>query len=474
MVQCSTALYQSTPRKIIKWSVTTITTEDGRGNSIWDDYSHYWGEKNINVNGETRCNVDKCHTGDIACDSYRQWDRDLELLKNTNVKTYRFSLSWSRLLPFGTEDLGINAKGVDYYNKMIDDLLENNIIPFVTIYHWDLPSEIQNTIAPGGWINSSISDLFADYADFCFRTFGDRVKNWITLNEPGIFVDQGYHEGIMAPGRKGYMLEARFNTILAHVKAYRRYDQKYRDNQKGQVGITLFSMWNEPETEEERDLADLKMELDLGWWAEPIFGSGDFSSELKTLISDEGKTLSEFSEDQKKLNQGASDFFGLNHYTTRLVRSCDSCEYGFEEVECDSWPVTGSVWLRPVPWGFQKLLEFIHNRWDTKKYPLYVTENGASSKDTGAQDLEDQFRIDYYSSYVSSMKRAMKNGVNVKGYMAWSLMDNFEWARGYTERFGVHWVDFNDPRRRVYPKKSAEFLKKLFSSNKLSFAKEEL
>jgi len=387
------------------------------------------------------------------------------------------------------EDLGINPHGVEYYNTMINDLLVNDIVPFVTIYHWDLPSEIQKNIAPGGWTNSSISDIFVDYADFCFRTFGDRVKNWITLNEPGIFIDQGYHEGIMAPGMKGHMLEARFNTILAHVNAYRRYDSKYRATQQGQVGITLFSMWNEPETEGEIELADLKMELDLGWWAEPIFGSGDFAPKLKKMIADAGKSLPAFTDEQIALNKGASDFFGLNHYTTRIIRACDSCEFEFEEVECDSWPTTGSVWLRPVPWGFEQLLRFIHKRWDTNKYPIYVTENGASSKDNGSQDLNDQFRVDYYKTYVSAMKRAMDNGVNVKGYMAWSLMDNFEWARGYTERFGIHWVDFNgknekidsqliflllDPLRKVHPKKSATFLKELFTNNHISAVKDEL
>ena len=178
------------------------------------------------------------------------WDRDLKLIDNLGVKVYRFSLSWARLLPKGRVDLGVNAKGIEYYNKIINGLLDKNIIPFVTLYHWDLPSELQTSM--GGWLNPEIAQIFGEYADFVFATFGDRVKHWITLNEPNVFADHGYHLGIMAPGIRGKQWIARHHTLLAHAEAYRIYDQKYRAQQQGIIGITLHSGWAEPRTKSER------------------------------------------------------------------------------------------------------------------------------------------------------------------------------------------------------------------------------
>jgi len=344
------------------WSVATASYQieggwrsDGKGNSIWDDYSHYWGPDNRNA-AENRCNVDRCHTGDVACDSYSQWERDIELVWKMGVQAYRFSLSWPRLLPMGTVQGGINPDGVKYYNNLIDGLLTKGITPIVTIYHWDLPSEIQNTVAPGGWVNDTISDLFADYADFCYKTFGDRVKHWITLNEPSIFGDRGYEYGTMAPGTIGKRWEARHNTVLAHLKAYARYE-KYRAVQNGQVGITLHSIWAEAESDEDVESANLVMEIELGFWAEVIYGSGKYPTVLKEKLQSLGITLGTLPSAEE--NRASSDFFGLNHYTTRVVRSCrDECgefsALGFELVECPNWPGAGSSWLKKSALGNSK------------------------------------------------------------------------------------------------------------------------
>ena len=212
------------------WAVATASHQieggwraDGKGNNIWDDFTHYWGVDNNNeFNGRSnqgRCNIDGCETADVACDSYNQWERDLDLIKGMGLQAYRFSLSWARLLPTGSPDDGFNQAGVDYYNKLIDGCIERGIIPFVTLYHWDLPSDLQNSY--GGWTSIKIVESFAKYAEFCFKQFGDRVVNWITLNEPNVFVDQGYELGIMAPGVKGKKWIARHHTILAHSAAFK-------------------------------------------------------------------------------------------------------------------------------------------------------------------------------------------------------------------------------------------------------------
>ena len=261
---------------------------DGKGNNIWDDFTHYWGADNNNeFNGKFgflllnslvgelyktqqklnkgRCNIDGCETADVACDSYNQWERDLNLIQDMGLQAYRFSLSWARLLPTGYVTDGFNQAGIDYYNKLINGCIERGILPFVTLYHWDLPSDLQNQF--GGWTSTEIVPAFAQYAKFCFEQFGDRVKNWITLNEPNVFVDQGYELGIMAPGVKGKKWLARHHTILAHAAAYKVYDSNFRPSQKGQIGITLNSDWSEPENSEHESGANMYMDFELGFWA---------------------------------------------------------------------------------------------------------------------------------------------------------------------------------------------------------------
>lgn len=366
-------------------------------------------------------------------------------------------------------------------NQLINQLLENDIEPIVTLYHWDLPTALHKQDCKG-WICKDIVDHFEKYARYCFETYGDKVKNWITLNEPGVFTDEGYRWDEMAPGMGGGAhigRIARHNTVLAHARAYHVYDTEFKALQNGRCGITLNSGWAHPETPEDQKATEIYLAMHAGWWAYPIYGQdGDYSPLLKTALKDAGEweTEYEFTVEEKKLNKGSSDFFGLNHYGSEVVQLNPKRKYGFEGLDwCREWAQSGSEWHDIVPWGFRELLKWIHSTFDSKKYPIYVTENGMSTNNadfTNGTDLDpnlkDGFRIEFYNDYIGQMHRAMiEDNVNIEGYTAWSLMDNFEWARGYTERFGVHWTNYTDPNREVFAKKSADFYAKVAKSNQV-------
>jgi len=495
-----------------KWSCATASyqiegawKQDNKGKSIWDDFSQLRSKNWVDENGkpigepdrdideecaktepenECYCRVDKCDNGDIACDSYNNVERDVKLLADMNVKSYRFSLSWSRLMPDG-KTVNSNDAAKNYYHKLIDLLIENDIEPHVTLYHWDLPSALYTKDCPG-WTCRGIIQDFGNYARYAYEEYGDKVKYWITLNEPSVFSDAGYDYCEMAPGECGGSSNgrmARHITVLAHAEAYHIYDNEFRSIQNGKCGITLNTGWSHPEdpTNALDVLAsEIAMSMYLGWWAYPIYGDdGDYAEVMKETLKNaqEWEPEWEFTEDEKMKNKGASDFFGLNHYGSDIVRYDATAKYKHQVIRCDEWPTTGSRWLFPVPWAFRELLNFIHQKWDTSIYPIFVTENGLSSKDGLYPDvpsngtdinpnLNDDFRITFYQEYIGQMQRAIiEDGVNVQAYTAWSLMDNFEWARGYTERFGLHWVNYTDPERAVYAKDSAKWYGKLSESN---------
>jgi len=306
------------------------------------------------------------------------------------------------------------------------------------------------------------------------------------------------------------MYRARHNTVRAHTKAYRLYEKEFKATQQGQVGITMNTDWYEPKTDSDEDkaAAQHQMDLQLGFWADPIYTeSGDYPEFVKRVMEKHAADFKyeqpKFTEEEKKQNAFAADFFGLNHYTSRLLSPCDCGEECFDclaAVTCSRWPTSGSEWLYSVPWGFRRLLKYIHDTYDSEKYPIYVTENGISSAHRGGNDigngtdmepnLDDSWRVDHYNAYIGQMLRAInEDGANVKAYTAWSLMDNFEWSRGYSERFGLIWVNFTevwldenfcgkdtqgctngypddkDPSDALLWKKSAEFYKETATTN---------
>ncbi|KAM3607593.1 uncharacterized protein V6R79_010433 [Siganus canaliculatus] len=455
----SDVLYQNFPA-YFNWSSASAAFQiegawlaDGKGLSIWDKFSHTAGE------------VDGSDNGDIACNSYYKIDEDVEVLKQLKVTHYRFSVSWPRVLPDGTVD-NINEAGIDYYQRLLDALLAANIQPQLTLYHWDLPLALQLV---GGWENVTIVDRFREYADFLFSRLGDRVKIWITLNEPYIVAGLGYGYGDFAPGIRTKHYIAAHNLIKAHAEAWHLYNDNYRATQGGIISITLnsdFAYPRNPYKQDDVDAANDYMQFFLGWFAHPIF-VGDYPEIMKTQILKrslaQGLTesrLPQFTPEEIQRINGTHDFFGLNHYTSVLAfyapYNVDDTSYdadrGTVVISDRTWLETGSTWLRIAPFGFRKLLNFIKEEYGNP--PIYVTENGVS--ESGTVDLNDPHRAYYYENYINQgLKAVVRDGVDLRGYTAWSLMDNFEWARGYAERFGLFYVNRSDPNLPRIPKTSA-------------------
>ena len=423
--------------------------EGGKGVSIWDVFCMIPGKVHNNDNGN------------IACDHYHRFKEDVALMKSLGIKSYRFSIAWARILPAGRGE--INPEGIAFYNNLIDELVKAGIEPCVTLYHWDLPAALEFEI--DGWLGAEISDIFANYADVCFKYFGDRVKNWITINESWVVAILGYGLGVFAPGKKSNDLPylAGHNLLLAHAKAVDIYRKSYQTHQKGKIGITNNCDWREPLTEnlEDKMAAERALEFFLAWFADPIY-KGDYPKSMKERL---GKRLPKFTPEEKKLIKGSSDFFGLNHYTTMYASDAsNSLEVGSvygngglsedQDVNLSvspDWKLTNMQWAI-VPWGCKKLLQWIANRYDNP--PIYITENGCAFDDKlehGA--CNDAERVEFFEGYLSAIHEAIESGVNVEGYFIWSFLDNFEWASGYSKKFGITYIEENTLNR--IPKASA-------------------
>ncbi|KAH9490978.1 hypothetical protein Btru_032374 [Bulinus truncatus] len=460
--------YGKFPEKF-SWGLATASyqiegawDEDGKGPNIWDTFSHTPG------------NIDNNYNGDVACDSYHKLDDDIKIIKDMGMSHYRFSISWSRIMPSGT--LPSNPAGIDYYNRLLTKLEEIGVTPMVTMYHWDLPQALQNQ---GGWFNPKIVDWFKDYADHCFSLYGSKVKRWITFNEPWVISVQGHGKGDYAPGIKDIKngpYKAAHNIIKAHAEAYHLYQDKYKATQQGEVGITLNCDWLEPQdvvNKSDIQASERGLQFFMGWFAHPILINGDYPDVMKEYVKnaslDEGLQLSrlpEFTDQEKSRLVGTSDFLGLNHYSSNVAYEGYVGEGYWRDQKIvtyrdPSWLQSVSYWLNINPIGIRKLLN-----WMRKEYgdiPIYITENGLSDRNG---TLDDHHRIAYFRDYINNLLKAVVlDKVNVKGYTAWSLMDNFEWARGYGEKLGVYYVDFNDTNRPRTPKASARYLYELFRLN---------
>ncbi|KAM6178322.1 lactase/phlorizin hydrolase [Rhynchocyon petersi] len=440
--------------------------EDGKGLSIWDTFSH------------TPLRVGNDDTGDVACDSYHKIGEDLAALQNLGVSYYRFSISWPRILPDGTTKL-INKAGLDYYRRLIDTLLAAGIQPQVTMYHWVLPQALQDV---GGWENETIVQRFKDYANVLFQRLGDKVKFWITVNEPFTFISQGYGYGTAAPGisfRPGtapYI--AGHNVIKAHAEAWHLYNDQYRAKQGGIISITINSDWAEPRNptnQEDVEAARRYVQFMGGWFAHPIFKNGDYSEVMKTRIRDRSlaaglskSRLPEFTESEKRRINGTYDFFGFNHYTTVLAYNLNydswissfDADRGVASITDRSWPDSASFWLKMTPFGFRRILNWLKEEYNNP--PIYITENGVSQRGV---DLSDTERIYYLRRYINEALKAVQDKVDIRGYTVWSVMDNFEWAVGFAERFGLHFVNYTDPSLPRIPRESARFYASIVKCN---------
>ncbi|XP_010530517.1 PREDICTED: beta-glucosidase 13-like [Tarenaya hassleriana] len=449
--------------------------EDGRGPSIWDTFSEKHPEK-IKDRGN----------GSVADNSYHFYKQDVALLHNIGFGAYRFSISWSRILPRGTLKGGINQAGLDYYNNLINALLSKGIKPFVTIFHWDTPQALED--AYGGFRSAQIVNDYKDYAELLFKTFGDRVKHWITLNEPLTVVQQGYVTGVMAPGRCSKFTNPKclggdgatepyivgHNLLLSHAAAVKVYREKYQASQKGQVGIALNAGFNIPYTNSHADrvAAGRAMAFTLDYFLEPLV-SGKYPEEMVSHVK--GGRLPVFTAEQSKTLKGSFDFIGINYYSSSYAKDVpcttqnvtlftDPCvEVTGERNGVPIGPKAASDWLLIYPKGLRDLL--LYTKYKFKDPVIYITENGVDEASTGKVFLKDNERIDYYAHHLKMVHEAIKVGANVKGFFAWSLLDNFEWGDGYTVRFGLVYVDYKDGQKR-YPKKSAKWFSKILKGHK--------
>ena len=408
---------------------------DGAGPSIWQRFAHTPGRT---AGGET---------GDVACDHYRRMPEDVMLMQSLGLQAYRFSVAWARVLPDGTGR--INAAGLDFYDRLVDRLTEAGIEPLLTLYHWDLPAALDDR---GGWLNRDAADWFADYAGIVADRLGDRVRRWITLNEPWVVMDGGYVTGGLAPGHR-VLAEA---PVVAHhlLLAHARGTAALRVAGAGEVGIALNIEPKVPATQEPRDVAaaaraDAYMNR---IFLDPIV-SGVYPSELADVFGDAWPVFP--AADLAEI-QTPTDFFGINYYTRAVVRDApDAPPDRAARVRQPRHPYTEMGWEVYAP-AFRDLLLWSHERTDGA--PLYVTENGAATADPPQPlngRVDDPLRVAYLHDHLLAVAEACRAGADIRGYFAWSLLDNYEWSLGYGKRFGLVHVDFETQART--PKASAAF-----------------
>lgn len=455
-----------------KWGAATAAyqieggwDEDGKGVSIWDKFTE---------NGE---HVEDGSTGKVACDSYHLYREDVRLLKDMGLTSYRFSIAWTRILPSGVGE--VNQAGVEYYRDLINTLLANGIEPAVTLYHWDLPQALEDL---GGWLNPEVADWFEEYARVCFQEFGSVVKFWITLNEPRETSLSGYGGGYAAPGVVGpgtHAYTAAHHQIRAHARAYRLYEAEFKESQGGQCGITLNVNWAEPKdpnNSEDLEASDRATDFMLGWFAHPIYVNGRYPPRMREKVDAKSQAqgfnvsrLPDFTEEESAMIAGSFDFLGLNIYTAYLIEYVDQ---GIDEVSYftdsdtessypDSWVPAASSWLKIAPFGIRKCLN-----WARENYgdiDMYITENGFSDR---LGNIDDLIRIYYYKHYINQLlKSVLVDEIHLRGYYAWSLLDNMEWTGGYNYKFGLTSVNFTDPARTRTPKASSKYYSKIVENN---------
>ncbi|XP_004490157.1 beta-glucosidase 24-like [Cicer arietinum] len=452
--------------------------EGGRGPSIWDTFTHTYPDK-----------IDDGNNGDVAVDAYHRYKEDVGIMKDMNLDAYRFSISWSRILPKGKLSGGINQEGIDYYNNLIDELLANGLQPFVTIFHWDLPQSLEDEY--GGFLSPLIIKDFQDYAELCFKTFGDRVKNWITLNEPWTYSRDGYTNGEMAPGRCSSWLNPKcvggdsgtepyivsHHQLLAHAAAVNVYKTKYQVSQNGLIGITLVINWFVPltDTKLNQKATERAIEFMFGWFMDPLT-NGDYPRSMRALV---GSRLPKFTKEQSRLVSGSFDFIGINYYSSCYASDAPQLSNAKANYLTDSLSSftfdrdgksiglnVASDWLYVYPKGIRDFLIYAKEKYNNPL--IYITENGINEYDDPSLSLQeslmDTYRIDYHYRHLVYLQKAIEAGVNVKGYFVWSLLDNFEWHHGYTVRFGMTYVDYKNGLTR-YQKQSGLWFKNFLKSD---------
>ncbi|MBK5107531.1 MAG: beta-glucosidase, partial [Anaerolineales bacterium] len=391
------------------------------------------------------------------CDHYHRWKDDIGLMKKIGIQAYRFSISWGRILPEGRGE--VNPSGIDFYSRLVDGLLENQIEPFITLYHWDLPQVLQDR---GGWPARSTAEAFVEYADLVSRNLGDRVKNWTTFNEPFVSALVGYLEGRHAPGHQDIdeMLATAHHILLAHgwsVPVIRA------NATKPEVGIVLNLNSVHPASRSAADRAAAWRDDGIvnRWYLDPLEGRGY----PKDIVEHFGRPMEFIQDGDLKTIAVPIDYLGVNYYTRGIARSKDLPEIENEPQTLFANPNPTEMGWEVYPQGLFEILGRIHFDYNFPK--LYITENGAAYPDTLNEEglVIDPLRIAYYQAHLKSVSQAIAMGVPVKGYFAWSFMDNFEWAHGYSKRFGLIYVDFESQERIL--KSSAEYYRDVIEANQV-------
>lgn len=420
--------------KDIKWGSATAAYqiegavhEGGRGPSIWDTFSRVPG--NV-VNGDN---------GDIACDSYHRYEEDIELLKDLGADVYRFSVAWPRIFPNGVGE--VNQEGLDYYHRLVDALLEQGIEPMCTLYHWDLPQALQDN---GGWANRETIDAFANYAETMFKEFDGKINYWITLNEPWCISFLSNYVGAHAPGNQdlGLATQISHHLMIAHGKAVQSFRKL---NVSGEIGYAPNTTWLEPYSNKQEDIDACRREVGwyVDWFMDPIF-KGEYPQFMIDWFEKKGVSL-DIQEGDLEIIQQPIDFLGINYYTGHVARYKENeglldwelIEYGYDRTDI-GWPI--------YPDGLYKVLTTIKEQYGD--IPIYITENGSCYNNEPEDGrVKDVGRINYLKQHLIALDRSIQSGVNIKGYLTWSLLDNYEWAEGYTMRFGIVHVDYRTLKR---------------------------
>lgn len=416
------------------YQVEGAWNEDGKGLNIWDDFSHVQG------------NVRHGETGDSACDHYHRFKEDIALMKQIGLKSYRFSISWTRIFPDGTGS--INKKGLAFYSELVDELKKAGIEPVITLFHWDYPSALYKK---GGWSNPESPEWFAQYAKVVTDALSDRVQYWLTFNEYQIFVGLGYQLGILAPGVKladEELIKMSRNILLAHGRAV----QEIRKNAKlppkvgmAPTGDVYRPTDNSPEAVEEARRKSFAVPetftMSNSWWADPII-LGDYPEEAYTRF---GSLLPRITPEEKAVICQPLDFYGYNCYQPTSGQVSEGS--GYDENGFQGGPLTANGW-HVVPDTLYWSSKFLYERYHL---PLLITENGMADNDFVSLDggVHDTHRIDFLHRYLRGLEKAVDEGIPVLGYHVWSIMDNFEWSSGYDYRFGLVYVDYRTQKRTV-------------------------
>jgi beta-glucosidase len=419
------------------WGVSTAALQmegacdaDGKGESIWDVFS---AKKGKILNGDKPT---------IACDFYNQYEKDIDLIKQLNIPNFRFSISWPRVLPNGTGEP--NQAGIDYYNRVIDYCLKQGIEPWVTIYHWDLPHALE---LKGGWTNREIINWFTEYVKVCAKSFGDRIKHWMVMNEPGVFTGAGYFLGLHAPGRTGLknFLPAIHHAILSIVAGAKALRDKLPN---AQIGNTFSCSYIEPFSDKPKDVsAANRIDALLNrLFIEPLLGLGYPVNEVAAL-----KGIEKYYQPGDEANmQFDFDFIGVQNYTREIVKYSLLTPYvnaSLVKAEKRNVPLTDMKW-EVYPQSIYQMIKRFNAYPQIKK--IYITENGAAFPDEVKDGkVHDPKRVEYLQTHIAQVLKAKNEGLKVSGYFIWTLTDNFEWAEGYHPRFGLIYVDFKTQQRII-------------------------